>query len=381
VTFEDMLIEGRRQACLFFVVAGLGLAAGLGASGAAAAEPQLPEGVAERLTPAGTYLTDTDGMSLYLFLRDSEPGVSSCVDACAEVWPPLQAPAEAAPVGHWRVIERPDGGFQWAYRDMPVYSYSKDSYPGGAFGDNVGNAWRVLFDPIDTPPGIVVRSTALGRMLTDFEGRSLYVQDGVLAGSSGMCVGNCLHTWVPRPAPAMAREFGDWSVLVRSDGVRQWAFRGQPLYAYAQDFRPGDLAGNAVDGWLAAVLDPAPPVPDWVTIQFSDMGQVFADAAGMTLYVFVGDLARSQQLFCDAECTARNWTPVMAVASATPVGDWAPVQTGNGDWQWAYKGDPVYTHTRDREPGAIGGDKWATGAGFAGRWDPLVRSFAATDTP
>ena len=369
-------LRARRRGVCFPVLVGLCVAVGL--SGVHAADAQdRPEAVGVRVTPAGTYMTDANGMSLYVFLRDSEPGVSTCVDECARTWPPLAAPAEAQAVGQWRAIDRPDGTQQWAYRGQPVYRYRKDSYPGGAFGDNVGNAWRVLFDPITTPPGITLRTTVLGRMLTDLDGMSLYVQ----AGDAPMCTGGCLHDWLPRPAPAMARDFGDWSIVDRPDGVRQWAFDNQPLYSHVHDFKPGDLAGHEVAGWHAAVLNPPSPRPDWVTIQASDMGQVFADADGMTLYVFVGDLERSQEIFCDAECTAENWRPITAQATDTPVGDWAPVRTADDSWQWTYKGDPVYAHTRDNKPGAIGGDKWATGAGFAGRWDPIRRPLGSTDAP
>ena len=41
---------------------------------------------------------------------------------------------------------------------------------------------------------------------------------------------------------------------------------------------------------------------------------------------------------------------------------------------WAYKGNPVYTHTRDRGPGRVGGDKWAAGVGGGGGgWIPVPR--------
>lgn len=38
--------------------------------------------------PYGEYLTDGNGMSLYLFLRDAS-GQSTCYNECAEEWPPL----------------------------------------------------------------------------------------------------------------------------------------------------------------------------------------------------------------------------------------------------------------------------------------------------
>src|SRR5688572_26468210 len=37
----------------------------------------------------GAFLTDAEGMTLYLFTPDTEPGVSACYDDCAEAWPPL----------------------------------------------------------------------------------------------------------------------------------------------------------------------------------------------------------------------------------------------------------------------------------------------------
>ena len=36
----------------------------------------------------GTVLTNGDGMTLYVFLQDSD-GESTCYDTCAETWPPV----------------------------------------------------------------------------------------------------------------------------------------------------------------------------------------------------------------------------------------------------------------------------------------------------
>ena len=56
----------------------------------------------------------------------------------------------------------------------------------------------------------------------------------------------------------------------------------------------------------------------------------------------------------------------MAPQLANPVGDFTVVARKDGNKQWAYKGNAVYTHLRDKEPGAIGGDKWAAGVGGGG---------------
>ena len=39
---------------------------------------------------------------------------------------------------------------------------------------------------------------------------------------------------------------GGWSVIMRDDGSRQWAYRGKPLYAWIKDQKPGDRTGDGV---------------------------------------------------------------------------------------------------------------------------------------
>ena len=77
------------------------------------------------------------------FAKD-QPGVSNCNDNCAKNWPPLAAAADAKPMGDWTVITRADGTKQWAYKGMPLYTWSKDAKPGDATGAGMGNgAWKV----------------------------------------------------------------------------------------------------------------------------------------------------------------------------------------------------------------------------------------------
>jgi predicted lipoprotein with Yx(FWY)xxD motif len=78
---------------------------------------------------------------------------------------------------------------------------------------------------------------------------------------------------------------------------------------------------------------------------------------------------------CDDACIARYWKSVPAARDATASGDWTPVASpGDGGLRWAYKGNPVYLHTRDTGPGAIAGDRWAGGVGGGGGgWFPIAR--------
>jgi predicted lipoprotein with Yx(FWY)xxD motif len=92
--------------------------------------------------------------------------------------------------------------------------------------------------------------------------------DGVLVGASGMtlytfdrdtapgksaCNGPCAANWPPLLADASAAPSGDWTIVMRDDGRRQWAFRGKPLYYWAKDAKPGDRTGDGFNGaWRLA---------------------------------------------------------------------------------------------------------------------------------
>ncbi len=334
----------------------------------------LPAEVRLRESSAGQFLTDARGMSLYFYAQDTQPGKSACVAECAKNWPPLRAAAALSSGGDWSLIERADGGPQWAWRGRPLYTFLKDSYAAGMLGDGAGNnAWRVAFNKIAMPPGIAMRSMYLGRILTDARGRTLYWRQDEKSG----CEDACLDSWAPLNAPWLAQAQGLWSVAANNDGGRQWMFRGRRLYLHSEDVRPGDTAGlEQSKDWQVAVLEAAPPLPAWVNVQNSDMGEVFADARGHTLYTFAGQLEKTRQLMCNDDCIRRYWQTIAAAPNTRAAGDWttvAPPQGGAG-LVWAYKGNVLYTHTRDQEPGAIGGDKWAAGVGGAGGgWVPLLR--------
>ena len=84
-----------------------------------------------------------NGMTLYTFDRDTT-GKSNCNGPCAANWPPLMAPAGAAPSGDWSVVRRDDGSSQWAYKGKPVYYWARDARPGDRTGDGVNDAWRLV---------------------------------------------------------------------------------------------------------------------------------------------------------------------------------------------------------------------------------------------
>ncbi len=117
------------------------LALALAVTGVAADQSMIPAGV--KVAEAGIF-TDANGMTLYTFDKDAQPGNSVCNGPCAQNWPPLAASAEAEDEGDWTIVTRDDGSLQWAYKDKPLYKFVKDSKPGETVGDGfLNNAWHV----------------------------------------------------------------------------------------------------------------------------------------------------------------------------------------------------------------------------------------------
>jgi predicted lipoprotein with Yx(FWY)xxD motif len=90
-------------------------------------------------------LVNGAGMTLYTFDKDSSgSGKSACSGACAALWPPVMAPADAKAEGDFSVVVRDDGLRQWAYKGKPVYTYAGDKKVGDATGDNFKDSWHVI---------------------------------------------------------------------------------------------------------------------------------------------------------------------------------------------------------------------------------------------
>jgi predicted lipoprotein with Yx(FWY)xxD motif len=81
--------------------------------------------------------------------------------------------------------------------------------------------------------------------LTDQSGKTLYTFDRDVAGSGkSVCNGMCLTNWPAFMATADAGASGDWTVITRDEGAKQWAFKGKPLYTFAKDMKAGDKTGD-----------------------------------------------------------------------------------------------------------------------------------------
>lgn len=86
------------------------------------------------------------------------------------------------------------------------------------------------------------------------DGRTLYVFAKDVAGSGkSNCVDACAANWPPLGVAPTAVPLGDYTIITRADGSKQWAFKGMPLYYYVKDTKAGDRLGDGVGGnWKIA---------------------------------------------------------------------------------------------------------------------------------
>ena len=94
----------------------------------------------------GKFLTDSQGMTLYIFRKDS-PGKSACVGPCVVKWPPyfrqMVTVPEGLNAGDFGTITREDGKQQTTYKEWPLYYFEGDKAAGDVLGQGLGNVWFV----------------------------------------------------------------------------------------------------------------------------------------------------------------------------------------------------------------------------------------------
>jgi predicted lipoprotein with Yx(FWY)xxD motif len=91
-------------------------------------------------------------------------------------------------------------------------------------------------------------------VLAGANGMTLYTFDKDAAGSGkSVCNGPCAANWPPLLVKEGEAAHGDYSVVTRDDGARQWAFKGRPLYFWVKDQKPGDRTGDGFNNvWHVA---------------------------------------------------------------------------------------------------------------------------------
>ena len=104
-------------------------------------------------------------------------------------------------------------------------------------------------------PAVTVRTTSLGKVLVDQNGRTLYLFEKDKRGMSA-CSGSCAQFWPPMLARAKARAGARvkrslLGAIRRRDGRRQVTYAGHPLYRFSLDVRAGQVKGEGLDDFGA----------------------------------------------------------------------------------------------------------------------------------
>ena len=135
--------------------------------------------------------------------------------------------------------------------------------PLAACGDNSTNtkAGSTTSAPSDTTtttakptaagPVTTASNPTLGQILVDDKGRTLYVFDADQSGTIASGT-TCAPAWPPlvlesgAALPTSGTLSADLTTVARPDGAQQVAYKGRPLYRFANDAQPGDAKGDGL---------------------------------------------------------------------------------------------------------------------------------------
>lgn len=353
---------------------------------------------------------DSSGLTLYTFSEDPI-NKSVCIDACEAEFPPLLSSSRSEPYYDWTLVERHNGEYQWALGGKPLYRFHKDVDPGSVAGNSpavtgaprldsdgkpVGKGLRgytgevpdaevlptgwspaQLFPmpQLDLPPGVKVKEIpdVSAFVLVDRRNHTLYSFDGEIGTEPDLCATDaCIDKWKPFSAPLISRASGEFNVVDRSDGIRQWTYKGKGLYTFSGDLAAG-YANGAVgrsDWRVAAVLNLYNP-PGVTIEQTLTRGAVLAADGGRTLYRRDGHIFQSggghnlrrgaparpavgrdigTDPRCEPECL-EVWFPFIAPDDALPRGFWDTAIRDDGRKQWRYQGYALWTFAGDKSTG------------------------------
>ena len=108
--------------------------------------------------------------------------------------------------------------------------------------------------------------------------------------------------------------------------------------------------------YLATAVAQEVSVPLDVKLSARGHGWILSNSAGMTLYTYVKDPIGGPSL-CNGEC-ADVWRPLEVESDYEVGGDWSTNVRDDGMYQWYFRGKPLYTYSRDTDPGDMNGDEY-----------------------
>jgi predicted lipoprotein with Yx(FWY)xxD motif len=105
----------------------------------------------------GKYLTDSKGLTLYLFTRDKGKGKSTCFGSCEKAWPIVKGKPKLGKgvKGKVGTTKRKDGRVQGTLNGHPLYYYVDERRAGQILCQDVfefGGTWLIV-----SPSGKAIR--------------------------------------------------------------------------------------------------------------------------------------------------------------------------------------------------------------------------------
>ena len=226
------------------------------------------------------------------------------------------------------------------------------------------------------PSNIRLQETEMGVVFTDSRGMTLYTDNSDPKENVPACTDNkdsreyrgeatephpnnpvaSPSTCLMKHPPVLtgdAKPVGAWTVLERSNGIKQWAYRGHPVYTSIKDLTPGQAYASVEPTllqyrkrWMTifAPLD----IPSDISVQTVGEARVFATFSGRTLYTLAQD--RSGKSTCEDACLEK-WQPFLGGAMSQSRGEWALATRSDGTRQWAFRSKPLYMFKGDRKLG------------------------------
>jgi predicted lipoprotein with Yx(FWY)xxD motif len=254
-------------------------------------------------------------------------------------------------------------------------------------------------NPSPATPANTVRlssNATFGNILTDSAGNTLYFYSPDAKGLS-TCVNGCLAAWPSFYTPKLTLDNGladsDFSVIQRPDGSPQIAYKGWPLYYFAQDTKAGQINGDGLDNvWFVAkpdysVMLAVGALKGGDSLYFDSLAQVsptpvsteyITDDRGNTLYNFKFDSAGLNKYTKSDFSNNAAWpiyqlTAVAKVPSVLNPANFVIINV-YGESQLTYKGWPLYYFEGD---GGVRGNTAGVSVPTAGSavW-PVAREFA-----
>jgi predicted lipoprotein with Yx(FWY)xxD motif len=105
------------------------------------------------------------------------------------------------------------------------------------------------------PAEVKAKDVSIGKILVDGKDMTLYLFEKDKGGNPS-CTGDCATAWPPLlttdKVTAGTGVNAAWLGMAdRSDGTKQVTYHGWPLYHYAKDTKPGDMAGQGSEAFGA----------------------------------------------------------------------------------------------------------------------------------